>query len=66
MSFADFRSDTVTKPTPEMRIAMAEAMVGDDVFGGILLLNCTLFNSHKIRTYYFLILLLYFLKKYLC
>ncbi len=29
----DFRSDTVTLPTPEMRAAMAEAEVGDDVFG---------------------------------
>ncbi len=29
----DFRSDTVTRPTPEMRRAMAEAEVGDDVFG---------------------------------
>ncbi len=29
----DFRSDTVTKPTDEMRSAMAEAIVGDDVFG---------------------------------
>jgi threonine aldolase len=28
----DFRSDTVTKPTPAMRRAMAEAEVGDDVF----------------------------------
>jgi threonine aldolase len=28
----DFRSDTVTKPTPGMRKAMAEAAVGDDVF----------------------------------
>lgn len=27
----DLRSDTVTKPTPEMRQAMAEAEVGDDV-----------------------------------
>lgn len=27
----DLRSDTVTKPTPEMRRAMAEAEVGDDV-----------------------------------
>ena len=26
------RSDTVTKPTPEMRRAMAEAEVGDDVY----------------------------------
>jgi threonine aldolase len=29
----DLRSDTVTKPTAEMRRAMAEAEVGDDVFG---------------------------------
>ncbi len=29
----DLRSDTVTKPTPEMREAMAEAEVGDDVYG---------------------------------
>jgi threonine aldolase len=29
----DFRSDTVTRPTPAMRQAMAEAAVGDDVFG---------------------------------
>jgi threonine aldolase len=30
---ADFRSDTVTRPTAAMRRAMAEAVVGDDVFG---------------------------------
>ena len=29
----DLRSDTVTKPTAEMRKAMAEAEVGDDVYG---------------------------------
>ena len=29
----DLRSDTVTKPTPRMRQAMAEAEVGDDVYG---------------------------------
>jgi threonine aldolase len=29
----DLRSDTVTKPTSEMRAAMAAAEVGDDVFG---------------------------------
>ncbi len=29
----DLRSDTVTKPSPGMRQAMAEAEVGDDVFG---------------------------------
>lgn len=29
----DLRSDTVTLPTPAMRRAMAEAEVGDDVFG---------------------------------
>lgn len=33
MPLIDLRSDTVTKPTPEMRSAMAEAEVGDDVFG---------------------------------
>ena len=31
-SVIDLRSDTVTKPSPEMRRAMAEADVGDDVF----------------------------------
>ena len=31
--FIDLRSDTVTKPTPAMRKVMAEAEVGDDVFG---------------------------------
>ncbi len=29
----DFRSDTVTRPSADMRRAMAEAEVGDDVFG---------------------------------
>lgn len=29
----DFRSDTVTRPTPAMRAAMANAEVGDDVYG---------------------------------
>jgi len=33
MRTADFRSDTVTVPTPEMRRAMAEAEVADDVYG---------------------------------
>ncbi len=33
MNWSDFRSDTVTRPTPEMRRAMAEAVVGDDVLG---------------------------------
>jgi threonine aldolase len=33
MELLDFRSDTVTKPTPEMREAMAQAEVGDDVYG---------------------------------
>lgn len=33
MDFVDLRSDTVTQPTPEMREAMANAKVGDDVFG---------------------------------
>lgn len=30
---ADLRSDTVTRPTPAMREAMATAEVGDDVYG---------------------------------
>ncbi len=33
MQAIDLRSDTVTRPTPEMRRAMAEAEVGDDVYG---------------------------------
>jgi len=33
MGTIDLRSDTVTRPTPEMRRAMYEAKVGDDVYG---------------------------------
>lgn len=33
MRIIDLRSDTITRPTPSMRRAMAEAEVGDDVFG---------------------------------
>lgn len=33
MRYIDLRSDTVTIPTPEMRVAMANAEVGDDVYG---------------------------------
>ncbi len=33
MEYVDLRSDTVTKPTSEMREAMARAEVGDDVYG---------------------------------
>lgn len=33
MDILDFRSDTITQPTPEMREAMANAKVGDDVYG---------------------------------
>jgi threonine aldolase len=33
MNYIDLRSDTVTKPSPAMREAMANAEVGDDVFG---------------------------------
>src|SRR5712691_601983 len=33
METIDLRSDTVSHPTPEMRKAMAEAEVGDDVYG---------------------------------
>jgi len=33
MRIVDLRSDTITKPTPNMQKAMAQAEVGDDVFG---------------------------------
>ena len=33
MKFIDFRSDSVTWPTEEMRAAMQQALVGDDAFG---------------------------------
>ena len=33
MQYIDLRSDTVTQPTQAMRDAMANAVVGDDVFG---------------------------------
>lgn len=33
MRAIDLRSDTVTRPSAAMRVAMAEAVVGDDVFG---------------------------------
>ncbi len=32
-AIVDLRSDTVTRPTPAMRAAMAAAVVGDDVYG---------------------------------
>ena len=33
MNYIDFRSDTATRPSPEMRKFMCEAEVGDDVLG---------------------------------
>ncbi|MCL2781650.1 MAG: threonine aldolase family protein, partial [Actinomycetia bacterium] len=33
VAVVDLRSDTVTRPTPGMRAAMADAEVGDDVYG---------------------------------
>lgn len=33
MRYVDLRSDTVTQPTEEMRNAMVNAIVGDDVYG---------------------------------
>lgn len=33
MKIMDFRSDTVTRPSEEMRKAMAYAEVGDDIYG---------------------------------
>lgn len=32
-NWIDLRSDTATRPTREMRACMANAEVGDDVFG---------------------------------
>ncbi len=32
-TMVDLRSDTITRPTPEMRAAMMDAMVGDDQYG---------------------------------
>ncbi len=32
MKYIDIRSDTVTQPTQEMRDAMYNAVVGDDVY----------------------------------
>ncbi len=43
----DLRSDTVTRPTPEMRAAMAAAEVGDDVYGEDPTIN--LLESHAAR-----------------
>ena len=40
MRTIDLRSDTITQPTPAMRRAMAEAEVGDDVFGDDPTVNC--------------------------
>lgn len=45
----DFRSDTLTKPTDEMREAMAEAEVGDDVFGEDPTVNSTQMNINEKR-----------------
>jgi threonine aldolase len=39
-SVIDLRSDTVTRPTPAMRRAMAEAEVGDDVYAEDPTVNC--------------------------
>ncbi len=33
MNVVDLRSDTITQPTPAMRAAIAQAQVGDDVYG---------------------------------
>lgn len=33
VKIVDLRSDTISKPTEEMRVAIYEAVVGDDVFG---------------------------------
>lgn len=45
----DLRSDTVTRPTPEMRAAMAAAEVGDDVYGEDPTVN--LLESHAAKIF---------------
>ena len=53
MNMIDLRSDTVTRPTPAMRKAMAEAEVGDDVYGEDPTVNrlqdCLLYTSPSPR-----------------
>src|SRR5438477_12915403 len=39
MTYIDLRSDTVTKPSKAMRETMANAEVGDDVFGDDVTVN---------------------------
>ena len=39
MKFIDLRSDTVTRPSRDMRRAMHDAEVGDDVYGEDRLMN---------------------------
>jgi threonine aldolase len=39
MRTIDLRSDTVTQPTDQMRRAIAEAVVGDDVYGDDITIN---------------------------
>lgn len=48
----DLRSDTVTKPSPGMRNAMATAEVGDDVMG-----EDPTVNGLCLRSYYIIIYL---------
>lgn len=43
----DLRSDTVTKPGPAMRQAMAEAEVGDDVMGEDPTVNGKVFRCNQ-------------------
>ena len=48
----DLRSDTVTRPGPAMREAMAKAEVGDDVFGEDPTVNLSLIHiSEPTRPY---------------
>ena len=52
----DLRSDTVTKPTHDMRRAMMEAPVGDDVFGEddsiqVLQQRCAELTGHRRRCF---------------
>ncbi len=43
----DYRSDTITRPNDRMRQAMADAIVGDDVYGEDATVNGKCFNSYE-------------------
>ena len=44
----DFRSDTVTLPSPKMKNAISKAIVGDDVFGEDQAINQLEYHTSKL------------------